>query len=127
MATQQVEDIGTGADRVKVSLAIALAVGGLIAYYALASQPMVVRLLTLIGGLIAGIAVAWFSHPGRRLISFFKDSWKEVKRVVWPDKKETWTMTLYVFVFVVVMALFLWIVDKLMEWIIYGLLLGWRG
>ena len=127
MATQQVEDIGTGADRVKVALAVVLAVGGLIAYYALADQPMVVRLLALAGGLAAGIAVGWFSHPGRRLLSFVKDSWKEVKRVVWPDKKETWTMTLYVFVFVVVMALFLWIVDKLIEWIIYGLLLGWRG
>ena len=127
MATQQVEDIGTGADRVKVALAIALAIAGLIAYYALADQPMVVRLLALIGGLAAGIVVGWFSHPGRRLISFCKDSWKEVKRVVWPSKKETWTMTLYVFVFVVVMALFLWLVDKTFEWVIYGLLLGWRG
>ncbi len=127
MATQQVEDIGTGADRVKVALAVALAIGGLISYYVLAEQPMVVRLLALIGGLIAGIVVGWFSHPGRRLISFFKDSWKEVKRVVWPDKKETWTMTLYVFVFVVIMAIFLWIVDKTVEWLIFGLMLDWRG
>ena len=110
-----------------MALAIVLAVGGLIAYYALADQPMVVRLLALAGGLVAGIAVGWFSHPGRRLISFVKDSWKEVKRVVWPTKKETWTMTLYVFVFVFVMALFLWIVDKLIEWTIFDLLLGWRG
>ncbi len=126
MATQQVEDIGTGADKVKVMIAIALAIGGMVAYYALASQPLVVRLLALVGGLLAGVAVAWFSYPGRRLLAFFKDSWKEVKRVVWPEKKETWTMTLYVFLFVIVMALFLWVVDKTIEWVIYDLLLRWR-
>ncbi len=126
MATQQVEDIGTGADKVKVLLAIALAVGGLVAYYALAGQPLVFRLLALAGGVIAGLVVAWFSHPGRRLLAFFRESWKEVKRVVWPDKKETWTMTLYVFLFVLVMAVFLWVVDKTIEWVIYDLLLRWR-
>jgi preprotein translocase subunit SecE len=56
-----------------------------------------------------------------------KDSWNETKRVVWPDKKETWTITLYVFLFVVVMAIFLWLVDKSLEWILYDLVLGWRG
>ncbi len=127
MATQNVQDVTSAADRVKVALAIAIALGGVVAYYALPGQPLVVRLLAIVAGLVAGGAVAWFSEPGRRFLAFVKDSWNETKRVVWPDKKETWTMTLYVFLFVVVMAIFLWLVDKSLEWILYDLVLGWRG
>jgi preprotein translocase subunit SecE len=67
------------------------------------------------------------SEPGRRFLAFGKESWSEVKRVVWPTKKETWTITLYVFLFVVVMALFLWLVDKGLEWALYDLVLGWKN
>ena len=35
-------------------------------------------------------------------------------------------MTLYVFAFVVIMALFLWLTDKTLEWVIYDLVLGWK-
>ena len=35
-------------------------------------------------------------------------------------------MTLYVFAFVVVMALFLWLTDKTLEWVLYSLILGWK-
>jgi preprotein translocase subunit SecE len=35
-------------------------------------------------------------------------------------------MTLYVFGFVVVMALFLWLTDKLLAWVLYDLVLGWK-
>jgi preprotein translocase subunit SecE len=126
MATQNVQDVTSAADRVKVALAIAIALGGVVAYYVLSAQPLVVRILAIVAGLVAGGAVAWFSEPGRRFLAFVKDSWSETKRVVWPDKKETWTITLYVFLFVVVMALFLWLVDKSLEWILYDLVLGWR-
>ena len=126
MATQQFEDVSSAADRAKVGLAIALVVAGIIGYYALAEYPLVVRILSVIGGFVLGGVVAWFSVPGRRFLSFAKESWTETKRVVWPTKKETWTITLYVFLFVLVMALFLWLVDKSLEWVLYDLVLGWR-
>ncbi|MGE0313239.1 MAG: preprotein translocase subunit SecE [Lautropia sp.] len=126
MATQQIEDVSSGADRAKVALAIVLVVAGIIGYYALAEFPLVVRILSVLGGVLLGILVAWFSVPGRRFLSFAKESWTETKRVVWPTKKETWTITLYVFLFVVVMAVFLWLVDKSLEWVLYDLVLGWR-
>jgi preprotein translocase subunit SecE len=61
-----------------------------------------------------------------RTLSFGRDSYNEVKRVVWPTRKETTQMTGIVFVFVIAMGAFLWIVDKVLEWVIYGLLLGWK-
>ncbi|HVL57235.1 MAG TPA: preprotein translocase subunit SecE [Burkholderiaceae bacterium] len=126
MANPNAEDVTSGADRLKVALAVAVAVGGIVGYYVLAPQPTVVRLGAILAGLLIGSAIAWFSAPGQRLFSFAQESWNEVKRVVWPTRKETWTVTLYVFAFVVVMAIFLWIVDKALEWVLYDLILGWR-
>ncbi|RYG67312.1 preprotein translocase subunit SecE, partial [bacterium] len=61
-----------------------------------------------------------------QFVAFGRDSWREVKKVVWPARKETMQMTAYVFAFVVVMALFLWLTDKTLEWVFYDLILGWR-
>ena len=126
MATQNVQDVTSAVDRLKLALAIAIVVAGVVGYYMLAQQPMVLRILAIVGGLVLGGVVAWFSEPGRRFLAFGKESWNETKRVVWPTRKETWTMTLYVFLFVVVMALFLWLVDKGLEWTLYDLVLGWK-
>ena len=126
MATQNVQDVTSAADRLKLGLAIAIVVAGVVGYYMLSQQPMVLRILSIVGGLALGGVVAWFSEPGRRFLAFGKESWTETKRVVWPTRKETWTITLYVFLFVVVMALFLWLVDKGLEWTLYDLVLGWK-
>jgi preprotein translocase subunit SecE len=66
------------------------------------------------------------SSDGRRIIAYVKDSWTEVKKVVWPSRKEATQMTLIVFGFVVIMALFLWLADKLIEWFIFSAFLGWK-
>ena len=60
------------------------------------------------------------------LIGFGRDSWREVKKVVWPTRKEAMQTTAFVFAFAVVMALFLWMTDKTLEWVFYDLILGWR-
>ena len=80
----------------------------------------------LLVGLVAAAGVFLASDSGKRLIAFGRDSWREVKKVVWPTRKETVQMTAYVFGFVVIMALFLWLTDKTLEWVFYDLILGWR-
>jgi len=126
MSNQTVETVSSPADRAKVVIAVLAVVAGIAGYYLLARQPFVLRLAAIIAGLVVGLAVGWFSAPGRRFIGFARDAWSETKRVVWPERKETWMVTAYVFAFVVVMAVFLWIVDKSLEWLLYGLILGWR-
>ena len=66
------------------------------------------------------------AESGKQLIAFGRDSVKEVKKVVWPTRKEATQMTLYVFAFVVVMALFMFLTDKTLEWVLYDLILGWK-
>ena len=114
------------ADKAKLALAVVLVGAGLWAYYWLADQALVLRLLAVLAGFVAGALVAWLSEPGRRFITFAVESWAEVKKVVWPTRKETIQTTAAVFAFVVVMAVFLWLTDKTLEWMLYDLLLGWK-
>lgn len=126
MATSQVETVSTTADKAKLALALALVVGALAGFYLLAKQGQVVQWGGLIAGLVAAVVVFMTSEPGKQFVAFGRDSWREVKKVVWPARKEAMQMTAYVFAFVVVMALFLWLTDKTLEWVFYDLILGWK-
>lgn len=126
MANPNVEIVTSGADRAKVALAVALLVAGIAGFYALSQQPMALRVGSILVGIVAAVAVGWFSAPGQRFFEFARDSWAEAQRVVFPNRKETTQMTLAVFGFVVVSAIFLWMVDKSLEWLLYDLILGWK-
>ncbi len=114
------------ADRLKVILAILAFVAGLAGFYWFADQPAVVRVASVLVGLLVALAIAYTSEPGRRFMAYARDSYNEVRRVVWPNRKETTQMTAIVFAFVAIMALFLWLIDKVIEWVLYGMLLGWN-
>ncbi|MGC4367849.1 preprotein translocase subunit SecE [Hydrogenophaga sp. R2] len=126
MATSEVQTVQSGADKAKVAAAVALLLAGFVGFYLLAGQATWVRWIAMLAGVIAAVVVFGVSEPGRQLVAFGRDSWREVKKVVWPARKEAMQMTAYVFAFVVVMALFLWLTDKTLEWVFYDLILGWR-
>jgi preprotein translocase subunit SecE len=126
MATSQVETVSTGADKAKLGVAVALVIGALAGFYLLGKQGQVAQWGVLLVGLAAAFVVFMTSEPGKEFIAFGRDSWKEVKKVVWPSRKEAIQMTLYVIAFSAVMALFLWLTDKTLEWVFYDLILGWK-
>jgi preprotein translocase subunit SecE len=126
MATSQIETVSTGADKAKLAAAIALLLAGFVAFYLLSQQGALVRWAALLVLLVAAVGVFFTSEPGRQLIAYGRDSVREVKKVVWPARKEAMQMTAYVFAFVFVMSLFLWFTDKTLEWVLYDLILGWR-
>ncbi|MBB5216359.1 preprotein translocase subunit SecE [Parapusillimonas granuli] len=126
MSNSNVETVTSSTDRIKLGLAVLVIVAGIVAYSMLEGQPTALRVGIFVGSLVLAAIIAWFSEPGRRTLSFGRDSYNEVKRVVWPTRKETTQMTGIVFAFVVVMGILLWVVDKALEWVIYGLLLGWK-
>jgi preprotein translocase subunit SecE len=126
MATSDVETVSTGADKAKLALSVALVIAALAGFYLLAKQGSVIQWSALLVGVGAAVVIFASSESGRQLIAFGRDAWREVKKVVWPTRKETLQMTAYVFAFVVVMALFLWLTDKTLEWVLYDLILGWR-
>jgi preprotein translocase subunit SecE len=127
MSSQQnVETVTSPADKAKVALAVALVITGVIGFYLLGKQPLVVRLASIVGGLVLGGVVAWLSEPGRRFMSFARESYQETRKVVWPNRKETIQTTVAVFGFVIILAIYLWVVDKSLEWALYDLILGWK-
>lgn len=126
MSNTNVETVSRTLDRIKLGLAVLVIIAGIVAFSVLDTQPTVVRVAAFIGSVIVAALIAWSSEPGRRSIGYVRDSYNEVKRVVWPTRKEAVQMTGIVFVFVAIMGLFLWLVDKTLGWVIYGLLLGWR-
>ena len=107
-------------------LAALIVVAALVLYYTLVDQSIWVRLAVLFSGIALAVVIVAISPDGRRFIAYAKDSWYEVKKVVWPTRKETTQMTLVVFGFVLIMSLFLWIADKLIEWQDFSVFLAWK-
>jgi preprotein translocase subunit SecE len=126
MATSQVETVSTGADKAKLGAAVALVIGALAGFYLLGQQGQLAQWGALVVGLAAAFVVFMTSESGKQFVAFGRDSWKEVRKVVWPTRKEAIQMTGYVIAFCIVMALFLWLTDKTLEWVFYDLVLGWK-
>jgi preprotein translocase subunit SecE len=122
----QVETVSTAADKAKLAGAAVLVVGAVAVFYLLAKQDLWLRVAALIALLAAAVGLFFTSESGKQLIAFGRDAVRETKKVVWPSRKEAMQMTGYVFAFVFVMALFLWITDKTLEWVLYDLILGWK-
>ena len=126
MATPQVQTVSTSADKAKLAGAVAMVIASLVAYYALSKQGPLFQWLGLLAGLAVAVVIFLMSETGKALTAFGQDSVREVKKVVWPARREAVQMTAYVFGFVLLMALFLWLTDKTLEWVFYDLILGWK-
>jgi len=121
-----VETVSTGADKAKLAAAALLLVASVVAYYFLGKQDLWLRVAALFVLLAGAVALFFTAEAGKQLIGFGRDSAREVRKVVWPTRKEAIQMTGYVFAFVVLMALYMWITDKTLEWVLYDLILGWQ-
>ena len=128
MSNQSVQTVSTSNDKFKVALAVVAAIAGVVGFFYLKGQNK--PALMCAGALVAGLAIAvlllWTSASGRDFLNFAKEAVRETKKVVWPTRKEATSITLIVFAFVVVMALFLWGTDKLLGFLLYDLVLGWK-
>ena len=126
MATSDIDTVSTSADKARLAAAGLLVVGGVAAFYLLGQQSLWLLIVALLVLIAAAVGVFLTSAQGKELIAFSQDALKEMRKVVWPTRPEATQMTLYVFAFVVVMALFLWLTDKGLEWVLYDLILGWK-
>jgi len=126
MASTQVETVSTGADKARLVAAAALVVAALAGFYLLANKGAMFQWGALAAGLVLAAVVFFTAEAGKQLVAYGRDSWREVRKVVWPSHKEAFQTTLFVFAFAVVMAIFLWLADKTLEWTLYDLVLGWK-
>jgi preprotein translocase subunit SecE len=126
MANSSVETVNTSGDKLMLVVGVLLVLAGFVGFFWLSAQDWYVRGAALGVGVVAGVVVALLSTPGKGFVVFSKDSYREVRKVVWPTRKEATQTTLVVFGFVFVMALFLWVSDKSIEWMIFSVVLGWK-
>ena len=126
MSNQSVQTVSTSNDKIKVALAIVVAIAGVIGFYYLSDKPALVRAGALVAGLAFAVLILWTSSTGRDFLNFAKEAVRETKKVVWPTRREATQITGIVFAFVLVMALFLWGTDKTLEFLLYDLILGIR-
>jgi preprotein translocase subunit SecE len=105
-------------DKIKMTVAVALVIAGVWAYYHFSDLAVVLRVLMVLGGLVGAVVVARFTEPGRDLFAFAQEAWQEAGKVSWPTRKETIQTTAVVFAFVVVMALVLFAIDSSLAWLI---------
>ena len=126
MSNQPVQTVSTSSDKLKVGLAVFAAIAGVVGFYLLADKPTAVRAGALVAGLVVAIGLAWTSMSGQGFLNFARESIRETKKVVWPTRKEALQITAVVFGFVLIMAIFLWGTDKLLEVLLYDVILGWK-
>ena len=111
----KVTDAGT-ADKVKLVLAVLLVLGGVAGYYVLATNPVWQRWLAVAAGLALAVLVVAFSRYGSQFRQFLELERVELRKIVWPTRNETLTMTFVVFAFVAVAGLFFWLLDLVLAW-----------
>jgi preprotein translocase subunit SecE len=98
-------------DKIKLGFALLLLLAGIAGFYYLRDSAMVIRVISVLAGIVLAAVVVWFTAQGKQFYAFSKESQEETRKVVWPTRKETMQTTGIVFGFVLVMALFLWMVD----------------
>jgi len=104
-------------DTVKLALAAAVLVGGIVGYYYYEDQSILLRAVGVLLALAIGAAIAFQSVQGRTLWRFIQGSRVEIRKVIWPTRQETMQTTLTVFVFVLILGIFFWLLDMGLLWI----------
>jgi preprotein translocase subunit SecE len=128
MSNQTVQTVSTSNDKFKVALAVVAMIAGVVGFFYLKGQnkPALMCAGALVAGLVFAVLLLWSSATGRDFLNFAKESVRETKKVVWPTRKEATQITAIVFAFVLVMAIFLWGTDKILEFLLYDVILGWK-
>ncbi|MGO4479863.1 preprotein translocase subunit SecE [Massilia sp. 2TAF26] len=128
MSNQSVQTVSTSNDKFKVALAAIATIAGVVGFFILKGQnkPALVCAGALVAGLVVAVLLLWTSATGRDFLGFAKEAVRETKKVVWPTRKEATQITMVVFGFVLVMAIFLWGTDKILEFLMYDVILGWK-
>lgn len=104
------------ADKIKLILAMTIVIASLVAFYTLTEYSVLYRTLGVVVAIVVAGFIAAKTEIGSSSISFVRSSVVEMKKVVWPTKKETTQTTLTVGIMVVIVGIILWTFDQVIAW-----------
>jgi len=104
-------------DTAKLVLAVAVLLGGIVAYYWFQEESLLLRVVGVIVAFGLGALIFFQTTQGKQLWRFIQGSRVELRKVVWPTNQETMQTTLTVLVFTLFMGIFLWLLDMLLGYI----------
>ena len=104
------------ADKIKLIIAVAIVIAALFVFYTFGEMSALYRTLIVFAAVILAGFIASKTEVGANTIAFVRSSIIEMKKVVWPSKKETTQTTLTVGVMVIIVGIILWSFDQLIGW-----------
>ena len=123
MATRQpvrtnVQAAGTFPDLAKWAGAFVILAGGIAGFYYWSDESLLLRVIGLLLLSAVALFVAVQTEKGRATWDFVREAHTEVRKVVWPTRKETTQTTLIVIAMVGLVAIIMWILDGLLAWLV---------
>lgn len=126
MVNARAETAGGIPDVLKWIVSIGLLGAAIAAFYLYAEQSLLLRVVVLLVVAAASIAIGYQTEKGRLAWWFLREARTEVRKVVWPTRRETGQTTLIVIVVVTIVAIILWLFDGVLTYAV-RLLLGTGG
>ena len=113
MELQKSEESGPRFDTPLLVVALALLLGGMVAFYYFDPQlGKIPRLAILLGSVAASVFLVSRTSTGSTIAAYLKGANDERRKVVWPTRQESVQTTLVIAVFVVIVALIMWGLDS---------------
>ena len=110
-------------DRVKLIVAVALVIAGLVGFYYFRDQVAILyRVLALLAAMGVAIGVTVTTPFGAEVVSFVRGASVEMRKSVWPTRRETTQTTMIVLVMVTVVSVMIFIIDSILRWVVKTLI-----
>lgn len=100
----------------KMILALAVLLGGIVAYYYFEDMSQLVRVAGVLLSVALSIVLFMQTRMGRELWDFIQGSRVEIRKVIWPNRQETMQTTIAVIGFTIIMGVFFWLLDMFLSW-----------
>lgn len=110
MATSE-QRATTALDTVLLWVAVAVLAVSIAGYYYFTAYSDLVRVVGMLIGIAVAILIVAVSSFGKLSWSYIQGSRMELRRVVWPTRRETMQTTLMVVIFVLILAGLIWVLD----------------
>lgn len=111
MVAKTEEVVSNKLDLLKLLMAIAILILGIVGFYYYENESQLYRVLGVVFAVIVAIAISATTNLGQGLIGFGREARMEVRKVVWPTRQETLQTTFMVIVAVIIIGIFLWLID----------------